>query len=137
MRDASGVCAFSDDFDVTYIKGGGPGNFLPGPNDADGTGNGNVTINGNDEAVVRDVDTDGHQDNDQGVDDGDTDNDDIPNGPQDSCISRVLFESEDQGQVDIEAFVTAVGWRPAGGQPDEDRLGDLLHEESIALSCHW
>ena len=73
--DASGVCAFSDDFDVTYIKGGGPGNFLPGPNDADGTGNGNVTINGNDEAVVRDVDTDGHQDNDQGVDDGDTDAD--------------------------------------------------------------
>ncbi len=110
--DTSGVCAFSDDFDVTYIKGGGPGNFLPGPNDADGTGNGNVTINGNDEAVVRDVDTDGHQDNDQGVDDGDTDNDDIPNGPQDSCISRVLFESEDQGQVDIEAFVTAVDGDP-------------------------
>ncbi len=47
-------------------------------------------------------------------DNSQTDGEDIVGGPNyfglnDMCISRVIFESEDQGQVDIEAFSTANG----------------------------
>ncbi|HMO53924.1 MAG TPA: hypothetical protein PJ994_05425, partial [Tepidiformaceae bacterium] len=66
-------------FYVTYIKGSGPGNFLPGYG---------AQINGSDQATVP-----VQVGNPQGPN---------PNG---HCISRVLFESEDQGQVDIEAFI--------------------------------
>lgn len=81
-----GTCPFGqrEEFDVTYIKGGGPGNFLTGLG---------ASLNGSDQATVT-VEANSTQDDA-----------DIPGGPQDSCISRVLFESEDQGQVDIEAFV--------------------------------
>ncbi|GAB4331774.1 MAG: hypothetical protein Kow0010_17310 [Dehalococcoidia bacterium] len=114
--DPVGQCAFGDFFQVTYIKGSGPGNFLPGPNDDGNSGVGVVALNGSDQAVVTGIASDlsgdndwgNQQDNDGGDDDGDGDLDDTPNGPQDSCISRVLFESEDQGQVDIEAFVTGI-----------------------------
>lgn len=89
--DPLGTCPFNlgtdnDDFTVRYIKGSGPGNFLPSLG---------ATISGNDQAdVVVDAD-----------DDSQSDGEDIIGGPNGSCISRVLFESEDQGQVDIEAFV--------------------------------
>lgn len=118
---AVGDCAFADEFDVQYIKGGGPGNFLPGPNGNGSSGDGEVTVDGSDEAYVSDVaggTGDGswnHQDNDgtpTSDSDADSDFDDFPHGPQDSCISRVLFESEDQGQVDIEAFVVEVDGDP-------------------------
>ena len=100
--DNVGDCAF-ETFEVTYIKGSGPGNFLPGPNDANGTGTGFVTLNGSDSAIVSGLGaSDAHQNN------GGSSSDDLPLGPQDSCISRVLFESEEQGQVDIEAFVTRI-----------------------------
>ncbi|MBI2767468.1 MAG: hypothetical protein HYX53_16355 [Chloroflexi bacterium] len=112
--DPVGVCPMEDGlqrsdaesngfFDTTFIKGSGPGNFVAGLNDAPGTGKARVLLNGSDEAVVVDQDAfDSAQHND-----GDSE-DDIPLGPQDSCISRVLFESEDPGQVDIEAFVTRI-----------------------------
>lgn len=114
--DPVGTCAFNDFFQVTYIKGSGPGNFLPGPNGDGSSGRGIVHLNGSDEAVVTGIASDeaggnnwgNQQDNDGGIFDGDGDFDDTPGGPQDSCISRVLFESEDQGQVDIEAFVTGI-----------------------------
>jgi len=96
--DPVGECPFGDrltveqnaeaqsmgSFRVQYIKGSGPGNFLQGLGAA---------ISGSDQAEV-DVTYDNEQEDS-----------DIPGDPQDSCISRVLFESEDQGQVDIEAFV--------------------------------
>jgi len=85
----AGVCPFYDNnegpgFPVTYIKGSGPGNFLTGLG---------AMLNGSDQATVF-VWTDNVQYEDN-----------IPFYPNDNCISRVLFESEDQGQVDIEAFV--------------------------------
>lgn len=81
-----GTCPFGgEEFPVTYVKGGGPGNFLPSLG---------ASINGSDQATVW-VETDDSQ----------TDGSDIVGDANGSCISRVLFESEDQGQVDIEAFV--------------------------------
>lgn len=71
---------------VTYVKGSGPGNFLPGQG---------VWINGSDQATVS-MDT---SDNSQ------TDQEDIIGDMNGMCISRVLYESEDPGEVDIEAFV--------------------------------
>ncbi len=69
------------------MKGSGPGNFLPSLG---------AQINGSDHARVW-VEIDDSQ--------SFTDDDDIVGDANGSCISRVLFESEDQGQVDIEAFV--------------------------------
>ncbi|MBE0609785.1 MAG: hypothetical protein IH609_10420, partial [Dehalococcoidia bacterium] len=74
-------------FPVDYVKGSGPGNFLPSLG---------AQINGSDHARVW-VEIDDSQ--------SFTDDDDIVGDANGSCISRVLFESEDQGQVDIEAFV--------------------------------
>lgn len=74
-------------FPVDYVKGSGPGNFLPSLG---------AQINGSDHARVW-VEVDNSQ---SFVNDND-----IPGDANGSCISRVLFESEDQGQVDIEAFV--------------------------------
>jgi hypothetical protein len=79
-----GSCIFSGTDDILYIKGSGPGNFLPGDN---------VDLNGSDQATVA-VDM-----NDSSQSDAD-----IPGDANSNCISRVLFESEDQGQVDIESF---------------------------------
>ena len=68
---------------ISYIKSSGPGNFLPSLT---------AQINGSDQATVPVLpDTSQH--------------DTAPNYPQDSCISRVIFESEDPGQVDVEALV--------------------------------
>jgi len=91
--DYLGACAFQDvNFEtgrvaVTYIKGSGPGNFLPTGSQFD--------LNGSDQIWVY-MD---HSDSDQ------TDGSDIIGDPNGMCISRALFESEDQGQVDIEAFI--------------------------------
>jgi hypothetical protein len=95
-----GACPFDDvartapntTFSVKYIKGSGPGNFLPSLG---------AIISGNDQAVV----TVGADDDSQTIQIGPSQDDDIPGDPNGTCISRVLFESEDQGQVDIEAFV--------------------------------
>ncbi|MGB4863710.1 MAG: hypothetical protein WBO97_14730, partial [Tepidiformaceae bacterium] len=80
-----GVCPFQGQTTITYIKGGGPGNFLPGSG---------VNLNGSDQAIVS-VD---FNDNSQ------TDGEDVINNMNGMCISRVLFESEQPGQVDVEAF---------------------------------
>jgi len=82
-------CPFSGNFSVTYIRGSGPGNFLPSLGAA---------ISGNDQAIVSVEDDDSQS----FVNDND-----IPGSANGSCISRVLYESEDQGQVDIEAFVSS------------------------------
>ncbi|MCZ7578175.1 MAG: hypothetical protein M5U18_14390 [Dehalococcoidia bacterium] len=82
-------CPFSGSFQVTYIRGSGPGNFLPSLGAA---------ISGNDQAIVTVEDDDSQS----FVTDAD-----IPGSANGSCISRVLYESEDQGQVDIEAFVSS------------------------------
>lgn len=137
--DPVGTCAFGDFFQVTYIKGSGPGNFLPGPNDDGSSGDGVVTLNGSDQAVVTGVASDefgandwgNQQDNDGGIDDGDGDLDDTPGGPQDSCISRVLYESEDQGQVDIEAFVTGIYTGDIeGDRSDPDNYSPLVDNQT-------
>lgn len=96
----AGTCPFDDasrtapgtTFSVKYIKGSGPGNFLPSLG---------AVISGNDQAVV----TVGADDDSQTIQVGPSQDNDIPGDPNGTCISRVLFESEDQGQVDIEAFV--------------------------------
>ncbi|PWB76866.1 MAG: hypothetical protein C3F15_04415 [Holophagae bacterium] len=89
-----GACAFNtqaanEQFRVQYVKGSGPGNFLPSFG---------AVINGSDQATVWV----------QAEDSSQTDVDDIIAEPNGSCISRVLYESEDQGQVDVEAFVDQV-----------------------------
>jgi uncharacterized repeat protein (TIGR01451 family) len=77
---------FPDYFPVHYIKGAGPGNFLAGSLGAD--------VNGADEAfVLVEPATDQVWDND------------FPQDGNLNCISRVLYESEDPGEVDIEAFI--------------------------------
>ncbi len=94
------ACPFYDGtFDVSYVKGSGPGNFVPGLD---------TYINGSDQAIVR-VESYAEQDDA-----------DIPDEPQDSCISRVLFESEDQGQVDIEAFILDQTLRGASARHESD-----------------
>jgi hypothetical protein len=84
--DNNGFCPFEGDTEIIFIKGGGPGNFLPGLG---------VDINGSDESRVQ-MD---NEDNDE------QSWEDFPSRSNDNCISRVLFESEQPGQVDIEAFV--------------------------------
>ncbi len=79
-----------DQFLVQYIKGTGPGNFVAGLN---------ALTFGSDMAYV----AVGSSDNSQTLDIANVD-DDIRGDPQDNCISRVLYESEDPGEVDIEAF---------------------------------
>ncbi len=91
LRNQTDNCPFSGSFQVTYIKGSGPGNFLSGHG---------AVLNGSDQATVTVQDDDSQS----FVDDPDIIGD--ANG---SCISRVIFESEDQGQVDIEAFVVGGG----------------------------
>lgn len=90
-------CPFPRDFQVTYVKGSGPGNFLPGLG-----------------ASTNHLATEAHV----WVDDDDSqsfsNDDDIIGDANGSCISRVLFESEDQGQVDIEAFVTETAEESGG-----------------------
>ncbi|MFN8616983.1 MAG: hypothetical protein U0837_07775 [Dehalococcoidia bacterium] len=82
-------------FPVQYLKGTGPGNFVAGLN---------AYIYGPDEAFVGV----GTSDNSQTLDISNVD-DDIRSDPQDNCISRVLYESEDPGEVDIEAFAYGDG----------------------------
>jgi hypothetical protein len=105
--DPNGECAFEPviegfDFAVQHIRGSGPGNFVP----MTGT-----VIQGNDEAIalVEDNEQDGTISGSDQLIDGewitsaDTDDGGLP-----GCISRVIYESEDQGQVDIELFVAGV-----------------------------
>ncbi|MCC6959463.1 MAG: hypothetical protein IT301_06415, partial [Dehalococcoidia bacterium] len=96
----NGACAFTggSDFLVEYIKGTGPGNFVPGLG---------ATVSGNDEANVMVSSSD----NSQTLQIAAGNDDDIINDPQDNCISRVLYESEDPGEVDIEAFAS---WTQGG-----------------------
>jgi hypothetical protein len=85
----AGSCPFPDLLDnsgtqvIQYVKGSGPGNFIPTL-----TG----VINGSDQLNVT---LTLPQNNQIG---------DIPGYPQYSCISRAMIESEDPGEVDIEAF---------------------------------
>ncbi|MEO8541305.1 MAG: hypothetical protein ABI577_16305, partial [bacterium] len=81
----------SGDFVVQYVKGGGPGNFVAGLD---------AFVDGSDQAYV----SVGASDNSQTLQTGPSSDNDIIGDPQDNCISRVLYESEDPGEVDIEAF---------------------------------
>lgn len=85
---ALGFCPFNEDnrgelgpVVFQYIKGTGPGNFVAGLG---------AVISSPDLAYV--------------VAGGENQIDDLPDFPQDACISRVLYESEDPGEVDIELF---------------------------------
>ncbi|MEX2390972.1 MAG: hypothetical protein WD904_05185 [Dehalococcoidia bacterium] len=79
----------SDEFGVLYSKQAGPGSFTAalqsnGFNDVDQTG----------ENVIVDVDLVPTDDDQDGVTDANS-----------MCISRVIYESEDQGEVDVSAYV--------------------------------
>ncbi|GMV85728.1 MAG: hypothetical protein AMXMBFR80_15830 [Dehalococcoidia bacterium] len=106
-----GACPFdqvnrtADEFRVQYVKGSGPGNFLPSFG---------AVINGSDQATVW-VEADDYSQ---------TDTADIIAEPNGSCISRVLYESEDQGQVDIEAFVDRVRSAGTDNVVSESPAGD-------------
>lgn len=76
-------------FNVHYVRGGGPGNFLP---------TAAVSIIGNDDARVYVLNGSNQQ----------TDYNN-PAHANTACISRVLYESEDPGEIDIEAFVDEGG----------------------------
>lgn len=88
--DPAGECAFSaqdaSDALIKYVRQDGPGSFVGGL-DA-------VTLFSDGGYATVDMSTDTSQ---EGV---------APGDPQDSCISRVLYESEDQGEVDIVAYQT-------------------------------
>ncbi|MBK6662571.1 MAG: hypothetical protein IPG47_07400 [Thermoflexaceae bacterium] len=92
-----GRCQFNEGQGIRYVKGGGPGNFVAGLG---------AFLNGADEATVMlGENFDKAPTLNGGVETADEDQaEDAPLFPQDACISRVLFESEDPGQVDIEAF---------------------------------
>jgi len=99
---ANGFCAFPNFADVTYVRGGGPGNFVNSLVGAQGTLG---VINGGDQLTVRVGSVpNGQNDPRQAAA--------APNGPNNSCISRVVYESEDQGEVDVEAWVNNFGGGP-------------------------
>ncbi|MEO8541501.1 MAG: hypothetical protein ABI577_17290, partial [bacterium] len=94
-RLAGDICAVPG-ATIDYVKGSGPGNFLnaiPNP----GSGPSPVQINGNDQATVS-LGSQTYQDGVAGV----------LRANDDNCISRVLYESEDPGEVDIEALPRGV-----------------------------
>lgn len=92
-----GTCPFTAPFQAQYIKGTGPGNFLASLG---------ASLNGSDQANV----TVNNSDNSQSLESyTQIADDDINNRPQDNCISRVLYESEDPGEVDIEVFAVGDG----------------------------
>ncbi|MBK9341542.1 MAG: hypothetical protein IPN07_00545 [Dehalococcoidia bacterium] len=119
----NGTCPFTGQgtFYVQYIKGTGPGNFVAGlsPN-----------ISGADEAVVMV----GTSDNSQSLESNiatSNDDDDINNEPQDNCISRVLYESEDPGEVDIEAFAYAGCEGPGCGEENYTKVAFVVYYMKI------
>jgi Domain of unknown function DUF11 len=86
-----GVCPFGPGTDIRYEKAAeGPGNFVPGlgintstlaPDQVE------VTLSGDNSQI-----------------NGKAGEGDAPDDPQGACISRAIYESEDQGEVDIEVF---------------------------------
>lgn len=93
----NGECVFGETFgndvsttqslgtDVIAVRGSGPGNFIAalGASVNNLRDTATVTLTGDDSQHL-----------------------DAPSDPQDACISRFLYESEDPGQVDIELFVS-------------------------------
>ncbi|MBK7127628.1 MAG: hypothetical protein IPH65_17180 [Dehalococcoidia bacterium] len=59
------------------------------------------------------------------------DDDDINNEPQDNCISRVLYESEDPGEVDIEAFAYAGCEGPGCGEENYTKVAFVVYYMKI------
>ncbi|MBK8560774.1 hypothetical protein [Candidatus Amarobacter glycogenicus] len=117
----NGTCPFSGqgNFGVQYIKGTGPGNFVAGLS---------ADISGADEAWVYV----GTSDVSQSLESiGVADDDDINNDPQDNCISRVLYESEDPGEVDIEAFAYACVAGPGCGDENYTKVAFVVYYMKI------
>jgi len=86
---------------IDYIKSAeGPGNLIPALGGS---------INGADELDVRLTGDNNQADNSQNsqvqVEAQVPGTVDAPTRPQDACISRALYESEDPGEVDVEAFI--------------------------------
>jgi hypothetical protein len=101
---AAGSCPFGQGAQIRYIQSAGsPGNFITGLN---------ATISGSDQA---DVNLSG--DNSQVGD--------ATARPQDACISRVLYESEDPGEVDVEAFANN------GGNVDVSKVAFVVYYMKI------
>ncbi|NUQ56109.1 MAG: hypothetical protein HUU14_09515 [Dehalococcoidia bacterium] len=120
------LCPFYDaqstplprDFRVRYVRqANSPGNFVAGLGAA---------LSGNDEATVI-VDNDNTQ--------SDANDNDIIGDANGSCISRVLYESEDQGQVNIEAFVLDLGYLDGGW--NSIPLPDPLNQTKIAFVIYY
>ena len=87
--EPAGACAFwatTGEAFIQYVRQDGPGSFVGGV-DA-------VTLFQGGEGAIVDL-TGGHRQ--QG---------DAPDDPNSDCISRALYESEDQGEVDIVAYQT-------------------------------
>ena len=110
--EPNGSCPFAGPTPIRYVKGSGPGNFLPALG---------ASIDGESDPMtaVVEVSAGSQQLPSQ-----------VPFDPQGACISRVLYESEDQGQVDIEAF-------PDPGVPQAPMVAFVVYYmklESVALS---
>ncbi|MBE0608611.1 MAG: IPT/TIG domain-containing protein [Dehalococcoidia bacterium] len=107
--EPNGSCPFAGPTPIRYVKGSGPGNFVISP------GVGFVSF---DEVLVT-VSPSSQQLPSQ-----------VPFDPQGACISRALFESEDPGQVDVEAF-------PDPGDPLSPKVAFVVYYmklESVSLS---
>ena len=93
-------------FGVQYTKQAGPGSFTSA---LVGNGFNNVDITGED--VIVEVDPEAQDDFGDGQTDANSD-----------CISRVIYESQDQGQVDITAFPVD----PDDDLPTADPIGQQV-----------
>ncbi|MCC7363155.1 MAG: hypothetical protein IT303_02190 [Dehalococcoidia bacterium] len=87
-NEYQGLCPFAQSFNVQYVQSYGPGTFIATPGaeltwDPFGSHQAMIAVIGDNTQVPEEV----------------------PWDPQGACISRVLYESEDPGQVDVEAFV--------------------------------
>jgi hypothetical protein len=109
--EPEGICPFAefaDEFgevEVRYVRGSGPGNFLA---------NFDESNNGPDEVFVFMDASDASQ----------TDGEDIIGDPNGMCISRTTYESEEQGQVDIEIEI-------------DDELGEPIGQTKVAIVVYY
>ena len=105
--DPNGYCPFSEGDAIHWVKGAeGPGNFVQALF-------ANVTDPDNAYTSFTGLSTpSADQPSSRLADNSQVG--DLPLDPQGSCISRVMYESEDPGEVDVEAFFD--GSRSAAGK---------------------
>ncbi|MCC6385830.1 MAG: hypothetical protein IT302_00445, partial [Dehalococcoidia bacterium] len=144
--DPLGTCPFRWGQMIRYTKGSGPGNFVAGLGVyLDGADEATVRLGASELAPTAQIPTDQIYVNVDASQAGDA-----PERPQDACISRAIFESEDPGQVDLEVFayddrvavgveshMTVQGLPPGGGVLNVTKRAFVIYYmkfENVAVS---